>query len=171
MYFIGIISNNKSFEKIRKKVLENIKHIKMNIINVTIQNIENIQNVKFTTIVIDENLDKFKNKAEYLQKICINSKYVLLNADIELKTDILKNEKVSLITYGLNQKATVTVSSMADSAISIYIQRNMNDIKKRLIGVEEKHIKLKTDESIKVYEILIIYIILKIYEENIIEQL
>ena len=62
MYFIGIVSNNKSFEKIRKKILEKIKDINMNIININFQTIENIQNVKFETIVIDNNLEKLKNK-------------------------------------------------------------------------------------------------------------
>ena len=70
MSFIGIISDNKSFENIRKKILENIKDSKLNIININRQSIENIQNIKFKIIVIDNNLEKFKNQKSTLQKIC-----------------------------------------------------------------------------------------------------
>lgn len=171
MYFIGIVSNNKSFEKIRKKILENIKDINMNIININFQTIENIQNVKFETIVIDNNLEKLKNKINYLEKICINSKYVLLNTDVNLGIDIFDAKKINIITYGLNQKATVTVSSIKDTDISIYIQRNIKNIRNEIIEVEERNIKIKEKCKIKAYEILIIYMILRIYEYKIIEEI
>ena len=171
MYFIGIVSNNKSFEKIRKKILEKIKDINMNIININFQTIENIQNVKFETIVIDNNLEKLKNKINYLEKICINSKYVLLNTDVNLGIDIFDAKKINIITYGLNQKATVTVSSIKDTDISIYIQRNIKNIRNEIIEVEERNIKIKEKSKIKAYEILIIYMILRIYEYKIIEEI
>ncbi|MCI8412385.1 MAG: hypothetical protein HFJ40_08230 [Clostridia bacterium] len=171
MSFIGIISDNKSFENIRKKILENIKDSKLNIININRQSIENIQNIKFKIIVIDNNLEKFKNQKSTLQKICKNTQYIILNTDIHLKMEILQNEKVNIITYGLNQKATITMSSIKETDILISLQRNIENIKKEIIEVEEKHIKLNEKDKLKAYEILIIYTILIIYGYKIINQI
>ncbi len=171
MSFIGIISDNKSFENIRKKILENIKDSKLNIININRQSIENIQNIKFKIIVIDNNLEKFKNQKSTLQKICKNTQYIILNTDIHLKMEILQNEKVNIITYGLNQKATITMSSIKETDILISLQRNIENIKKEVIEVEEKHIKLNEKDKLKSYEILIIYTILIIYGYKIINQI
>lgn len=171
MSFIGIISDNKSFENIRKKILENITDSKLNIININTQSIENIQNIKFKIIVIDNNLEKFKNQKITLQKICKNTQYIILNTDIHLKMEILQNEKVNIITYGLNQKATITMSSIKETDILISLQRNIENIKKEIIEVEEKHIKLNEKDKLKAYEILIIYTILIIYGYKIINQI
>lgn len=171
MSFIGIISDNKSFENIRKKILENITDSKLNIININTQSIENIQNIKFKIVVIDNNLEKFKNQKITLQKICKNTQYIILNTDIHLKMEILQNEKVNIITYGLNQKATITMSSIKETDILISLQRNIENIKKEIIEVEEKHIKLNETDKLKAYEILIIYTILIIYGYKIINQI
>lgn len=171
MSFIGIISDNKSFEIIKKKIFKNVKANKITIINITRQNIENMKNIKFETIIINNDLQKFKEKEIILQKICTNSKYIVLNSDINLKIDILKNEKVNIITYGLNQKATITMSSIADTDVLISVQRNVENIKKEILEVEEKHINLDEKEKLKPYEILIIYTIFMIYGYKIMEQI
>ena len=75
-----------------------------------------------------------------------------------------KNE---VITYGLNQKATVTVSSISDTNILIYLQKSLQNKDKKKIEIEERRIKKKEKSTLKTYEILIIYIILMLYgEEN-----
>ena len=85
--------------------------------------------------------------------------------------EILQNEKVNIITYGLNQKATITMSSIKETDILISLQRNIENIKKEVIEVEEKHIKLNEKDKLKSYEILIIYTILIIYGYKIINQI
>lgn len=171
MSFIGIISDNKSFEIIKNELLEIIKDKKMNILNITMQNIDNIKNIKFETIVINTNLEKFKNQKENLEKICVSAKYILLNADIELKINFLEEDKVKIITYGLNQKATITVSSITDIDIMIYLQRNIINILGKTLEVEEKRIKIKENSKLKTYEILILYTIFLIYDYTIIQEM
>ena len=94
-----------------------------------------------------------------------------MNTDVNLGIDIFDAKKINIITYGLNQKATVTVSSIKDTDISIYIQRNIKNIRNEIIEVEERNIKIKEKSKIKAYEILIIYMILRIYEYKIIEEI
>lgn len=169
MPFIGIIADSKSFENVKSTILKNINQTKLNIININLQSIENIKNIKFETIVIDCNLDKFKEKEEILKKICSNSKYLILNTDMEIRLDILENQKFKIITYGLNQKATVTISSITETDLLIDLQRNIENIKKKVIEAEEIRIKLSGKTNFKVYEILIIYIIFSIYDVKIMD--
>lgn len=171
MSFIGIISEHKSFETIKAKLEEIGMNGKNTLIPITLQSISNMQNIKFETIIIDSDLEKFEQQERILQKICSNANYVILNTDINLKLDILKNKKVTIITYGLNQKATVTISSISETDIQIYVQRNIKNRKNDIIEVEEKHISLKEKDRLKTYEILIIYIISIVYGNKITEQI
>jgi len=79
--------------------------------------------------------------------------------------------KKEIITYGLNQKATVTVSSIKDRDILIYVQRNIKDNKEKSIEVGEKLVKIKEGTKLKNYEILILYIIFLIYNYPIIDEI
>jgi len=171
MSFIGVISDNKTFDIVKKKLLKNIEDNKMNLINITRKNIENMKNIKFETIIINNDLSKFKEKEIVLEKICTNAKFIILNSDINLKIEILKKEKVNIITYGLNQKATITISSITQSNILICLQRNIENVNKYILEVEERHIELDEKEKIKPYEILIIYTIFMIYGYKIMDQI
>lgn len=169
MSFIGIIAEAKEFEMIKKEILKNMKQKKMNIININKQSIDNIQNIKFEIIVVNNNLEKLKQNK--IEKICNNAKYLILNTDIELKIPITLEEKINIITYGLNHKATVTISSRTEENILVALQRNIKSISGNIVEVEETDIKIKEKNSQKIYEVLIIYIILTIYETKIMEQI
>ena len=161
MYFIGIILDGKNFENIRaeiKKYNDKIKLIKINT-----KTIENLQNVKFDLIVLNDELDKFNNQDKILKKICLNAKYIALNADIELKINFLENAKNNIITYGLNSKATVTLSSITQDDCLIDLQRNIENVEKNIIEMGEEHIILRENNNLRNYEILIIYIIFVIF--------
>jgi len=170
MSFIGIISDNKCFENIKEKIKEKDERKQLNLIHINSKSIENIKNIKFETIIINNELEKLENYQNNLKKICLNAEYILLNTDINQTFHILQEEKINIITYGLNQKSTVTVSSIGETDILIYLQRNIKNKKNEVLEVEEKRIKIKDNKS-KTYEIMIIYIILAIYDYGIIYEI
>ena len=166
MTFIGVISDNKIFENI--KIL--LRNEKFKLIHINKKSIENIKNIRFETIIIDSNLENFKQEENIIEQICLNSKYLVINTDINLRFNI-SNKKINIITYGLNQKATVTVSSITDTDVLIYLQRNIQTVTNKMVEVGEKRIKIDESSKLKIYEILIIYIIFLINNDCIIEQI
>lgn len=170
MSFIGVISDNKCFENIKEKIKEKDTEKQLNLIHINSKSIANIKNIKFETIIINNELEKLKDYQSNLKKICLNAEYILLNTDINQTFHILQEEKINIITYGLNQKSTVTISSIRETDILIYLQRNIKTKKNKILEVEEKRIKIK-DSNSKTYEIMIIYIILAIYDYGIIDEI
>lgn len=163
MSFIGIVSDNKSFDNIKSKILENITEPKVNILSINLQSINNLKNIKFETIIIDNGLEKLKGYEQTLGQILKNTKYLVINTDINSKIEFAENSNIEVITYGLNHKATITISSITDENILIYLQRNIKNLKGNILEVEEKNIRIGEKESIKTYEFLILYAILLIY--------
>ena len=155
MTFIGMISDHKSFDKVK----EELKETQLELIHINKKSIGNIKNIKFEIIIINSNLENFTNEINIIEKLCSKSKYVIINTDINLQFKILNQDKTNIITYGLNQKADVTVSSITDANILIYLQKNILNRKNQIIEIGEKRIKISENERVMVYEILIIYII------------
>lgn len=166
MTFIGMISDHKSFDKVKEK----LKESQLELIHINKKSIGNIKNIKFEIIIINSNLENFTNEINIIEKLCSKSKYVIINTDINLQFEILNQDKTNIITYGLNQKADVTVSSITDANILIYLQKNILNRKNQIIEIGEKRIKISESERIMVYEILIIYIIYLINDNSIINK-
>ena len=166
MTFIGMISDHKSFDKVK----EELKEPQLELININKKSIGNIKNIKFEIIIINSNLENFTNEINIIEKLCSKSKYVIINTDINLQFEILNQDKTNIITYGLNQKADVTVSSITDANILIYLQKNILNRKNQIIEIGEKRIKIRENERVMVYEILIIYIIYLINDNSIINK-
>ena len=169
MSFIGIVASKKCFESIKKKITEKIKEETINFIQINLRSIENIKNIKFEIIIAEDHLDKFKNNQETLKKIFENTQYLMINTDRNSKEEIEKIPNV--ITYGLNQKADITVSSISDIDILVYWQKDLQDREGNKIEIEERRIKREQRNTLKTYEILIIYALLKIYNKSIIEEI
>ena len=91
--------------------------------------------------------------------------YLIINTD---KNAQYENTESKIISYGLNQKATVTVSSITDTDILIYLQKNLQKKDDKKIEIEERRIKRKEKSKLKTYEILIIF---KLYDKNIIKEI
>ena len=102
MSFIGIISNNKSFEQLKERILQNENISNLSLININLKSIENIKNIKFETIIINNELEKFKEKKKIINQICESSKYVIINTDMNPNYEILDKYKEKIITFGLN---------------------------------------------------------------------
>ena len=165
MSFIGVVAGKKCFENIKKKITEEIKDETINFIQINLRSIGNVKNIKFETIIVEDNIDKFRNNKDILEKICENTQYLMINTDRNPEEEILKMP--NKITYGLNQKATVTVSSISDTDILIYWQESLENRKGHRIEIEEKRIRRREKNKLKPYEILIIYILFKIYNKSI----
>lgn len=171
MSFIGIVANKKCFENVKQKITEEEKDETINLIQINVRSIENVKNIKFETIIIEDNLDKFKNNKEILEKILNKAQYLIINTDKNTQNEAIMEKQANIITYGLNQKATVTVSSISDTDILIYWQKNIQNKQGYKIEIEERRIKRKEKRTLKTYEILIIYTIFNIYQKTIIEEI
>ena len=172
MSFIGIISNRKAFENI-KSILKNLGNC-ANVIHISTTSISNIKNIRFEIIVIDEEINKFCNDQESLRNLCKKAQYVITNTDINKTNETyqyLKENSQTLITYGLNRKANITVSSISEDSIMIYRQRKIINVKGKKEDIEERRIKIKEKRNVKIYEILIIYAILSVYNDCIIKEI
>ncbi len=169
MSFIGIISNKKSFDNIKKE-LKNLKN-NMSVIHINLNSISNIKNIKFEVVIIDESIEKFVNYEECLNKICKECKYLIVNSDLNKKESILDNNSNTIITFGLNRKATITISSISDTDILIYRQKTFQNKYKEQEEIEERRIKIKEENRLKTYEILIIYALSSIYNKSIIYEI
>lgn len=162
MSFIGVIASKKCFENIKRTMEEKIKQENINFVQINLRSIENVKNIKFETIIVEDNLEKFKNHKLILEKIFENIQYLIINTDKNLEQEKFKNS-ACLITYGLNQKATVTVSSISETDILVYWQKSFINKKGKDIEIEERRIKKQEIQGLKTYEILIIFTLFKIY--------
>ena len=109
MTFIGMISDYKSFENIKEILKKNlIKNI--NLIHISKRNINNMKNIRFETIIVDSFLNDFKEETLLIKNLCSHARYIAINTDINLEIpECIKELRPNIITYGLNQKATVTI--------------------------------------------------------------
>ena len=168
MHLIGIFANRSKFE-IMKHKLENKMNLKnMQLLNINMKNIENMKNISFETIVITNEINITNAETEKIvSKICNNCKYIIMNADIELYLPIQENKKINCITYGLNQKSTITISSVQEEKALIYIQRKIKNIEGIEIEMGELSINLKEYQHVEIEILLAICSIYLIYHKKV----
>lgn len=165
MHFIGIFANHKEYENIKKNVIKILKSDDIKLININSTNISNVRNIVFETVVFCDEI-KFSSKYENIvNNLCVKCKYVIVNADISNKFELLSNKFINCITYGLNQKSTITISSVMNDKVIVDIQRNMRNISNQNIEMKEISVDLKKHKYIKIQNILAVYAIYCIYNE------
>ena len=167
MSFIGVVSDSKCFDIIKEKIKENDKENQFNLIHINSKSIDNIKNIRFEVLVVNCELEELKDYQSNLEKIYSNAKYLITDIN---KKEFEPNKHIQIITYGLNHKSTVTISSISDTDILIYLQRNIKNISNSIIEVEEKRIKIKEKSKCKTYDVMILYIIFTIYNKKIISE-
>lgn len=149
MAFIGVILEDKNELRI-KKIIDrslNYDHKEHTVIIINERNIENIRNIRFDTILI-VNIKESLNK-EMINCILNNTKYLILNSDINKdRLEIINNLKLNVITFGFNQKSTITASSVEDDFI-ICIQRKIIDSHKKILEPQEIAIKIENKKLLK----------------------
>lgn len=157
MFFIGIITNQKNEAYIKKELLK--IGIEKNVIFINEKNITNVKNVKFETLIID---DKVENKTQ-LRKIIEGAKYIILNSDIPIDLELMDNLNLTVITYGFNNKATFTVSSIEENNIIICLQRIIYNKNNEV--VEPQEFKLEVPENVEKHMAIFVYIIKILYSK------
>ena len=162
MAFIGIISDSKS-EKIIKMILDEKLDKASNIIIINSKSVDNLKNIKFETVLIADNNAIIQENKEAVNKIISNTKYLIINADIELELHLGEQVELNVITFGFNPKATITASSVEDD-ILLCIQRNIEDITGNLIEQQEMKIRffgenigINTNNLMGISAILLLY--------------
>ena len=129
MAVIGIVTESKTELQIRqnlKRELERI-NVKKTILMINKKSIKNLFNVKFDYLILDKNV--FSSNDDLI-KIILNSSRIIVNADFEENLEAIKNLKLNVISYGMNSKATLTLSSVSDDGILLSLQRGVKNVKK-----------------------------------------
>ena len=144
MINIGIIGQFNNIYEIKRILKYNIKNK---------ENYKVIYIDKLEDRIIDLNIDfdiiyifNLKNVLPYLDKIrklIGDAKYLILNTDLDENLRKLKTIKSNVITYGYKNKSTITVSSVNEEYIIIYVQRSIIDFYNNII--EPKEIKIYID--------------------------
>lgn len=166
MIFIGVVSDNKKFEILRKIIYKNKNKSEVSLININIKSIDNLKKIKFEIIVLLDLPNQLEDNIDSLEEVCKDSNFLIVNSDIELKKDILKNVQTNIITFGMNHLATVTFSSVTDESLMISVQRNYPSINGDLIDVGEYNLSIQKTERNNLHELLVCYIIMSLIDVN-----
>ena len=155
MLFIGLIAKKKDVQSIRK----DIKEKEIEIIEIKENNIENLKNIKFEEIIFLDDINLKENEYIFLKELIQNSKHLIINTDISIS--ILRKigieKPIKIITFGFNSKATITISSIKENKVMIFIQRDIMIAEQKRIETQEKEIKLENNE--KIYNKIVTFII------------
>lgn len=160
MAFIGVVTEPRMELQIRQNLKRKFEKIneKKTIILVNKNSVKNLFNIKFDFLIIDKNI--FNNNDD-LVKIILNSNRIIVNADYDENLEPIKNLKLNVITYGMNSKATLTLSSVNDNEVLLSLQRAIKSYKKELIEPQEIKISGKNlSKNLYIEMILAIFLII-----------
>lgn len=134
MQLIGIVSKNedgvKEYIKLNKKLNLN------NVFFINDKSMNNIKNIKFETILILDDKYDIENEG-VLQKIILNSKYLIIQSEVQDKLNFIEDNQINVITFGFNHKSTVTASSTELENIMICVQRSIKCVNGKVIEPQE----------------------------------
>ena len=160
MPLVGIIAKKRDFQAIK----EELQNYNIEFIHINKDSIKNIKNIIFEEIIFLEDINLNSDEYEFMNKIVLKTKYVIVNADIEI--NILKYIKIDcpikVITFGFNSKATITISSVKDDKIIVCLQREIEKTNKGIIESQEKEINI-IDNNRKIHNKLVIFIIKELH--------
>ena len=166
MPFIGVLSKESDSNFIKKEVIKNSKNNKFEIININRKCIENIKNIRFETVIINDDLADFFKTSKYLEDILRNVKYLVINSDVVKDLEVLVNSNINVITYGLNQKATITMSSIMTENILICVQNKFRNIFGEFVEEQEVNVEISKNNLKKICNSMAVFSILAIYGEK-----
>ena len=166
MPFIGVLSKESDSNFIKKEVIKNSKNNKFEIININRKCIENIKNIRFETVIINDDLADFLKTSKYLEDILRNVKYLVINSDVVKDLEVLVNSNINVITYGLNQKATITMSSIMTEKILICVQNKFRNIFGEFVEEQEVNVEISKNNLKKICNSMAVFSILAIYGEK-----
>ena len=156
MLFIGIITDQKSENDIKRLLANNNFLTENNVIFIKEKNIDNIKNVHFDTVVINKEFEKM----DELNKLLKNAKNIIINMDTNIDNKELNIVSSNLITYGFNSKSSITISSVTDDDVLIYLQRNIYNNNGE---IEVQEIKIENNPNYSIYDLIIVLTLLLMY--------
>ena len=155
MPLIGIIAKKREIQAVKKELQNN----NIEIIEINKESVSNLKNIVFEEIIISEDINFEKEEYKYMNEIISKAKYLIINADIEIK--MLKKvnieKPIKVITFGFNTKATISVSSVKEEKIIVGIQRDIQKTDGTTLEVQEKEISKEKNQ--KIYNKLIVFLI------------
>ena len=163
MAFIGLVAEKQKYEFVNNNLSKDMNKNDITLININKNSINNLQRVKFDAIVVLNSLDKLMVETQIINNICKNVKFFILNSDLEIINNPFDNITTNVITFGLNQKATVTFSSITDEDILVSVQREFKNSQNKTIEQGEYSYKISKIDRTNLQEILVEFIIEKIY--------
>ena len=87
---------------------------------------------------------------DFIMFISFGSMFGLIGVSPVLVPIFLGDKFINCITYGLNQKSTITISSVMNDKVIVDIQRNMRNISNQNIEMKEISVDLKKHKYIKI---------------------
>lgn len=139
MSLIGILTQNQNKaylkEELKKRKLEDVFFL-------TESTAQNMRNVKFDTFLLGKKITK---EHETIREIAKGTDYFILNSDVKENLPLLENLDLKIITYGYNQKASITTSSVEEENVIVCLQRGIKNIYQE--EIEPQEIEMKMDES------------------------
>ncbi len=162
MSFIGVVSNKRFYENISKEISEKNKEKDITIIYINLKNLDNFKNIRFELIIIESEIKtqlEMLNNKNILEKLCGNTKFILLNSD---SNDVNQLKCNNIITYGLSKNSDITISSIQENNILIYWQKNINIKNREITEIEETKLYIDNNNKLNIYEIISIYNIFRI---------
>ena len=166
MPFIGVIAKENDNNFIKNEIKKNAQFYKYEIVRINKKSLENIKNIKFDILIVNENMEELVMNSKYLEDIIANLNYAIVNSDIKNNLTFFQNTKTNIITYGFNNKATITISSVRDENTMLCIQRNIKGLNGKTIEEHEVGIKIEKNNINKLYNVLAIFAVLNIYGEK-----
>ena len=166
MPFIGVIAKECDSNFIKNEILKNSINNKFDIFNINKNNIQNVKNITFESIIINDEINELLQCSKYLEDLIKKAKYIIVNTDIIKDITFLGMGKINILTYGLNNKAIVTISSVKEDDILICIQKSFKNIIGKTIEEQEINIKILKNNLKKLCNTLAIVTILSIYGES-----
>ena len=143
MSLIGILTQNQNKaylkEELKKRKLEDVFFL-------TESTAQNMRNVKFDTFLLGKKItEKQEMIREMIREIAKRTDYFILNSDVKENLPLLENLDLKIITYGYNQKASITTSSVEDERVIVCLQRGIKNIYQE--EIEPQEMEFKTDKN------------------------
>ena len=159
MPLIGIIANKKDIKAIKNSIPKN----NIEIVEITTESIENIKNIKFDEIIVMKKIHLTEDQHKNLNTIVSKVEYLIINADINIEAKEPIKNPIKVITFGFNSKSTITISSVKENKIIVYIQRKIEKNDKEIIEAEEKEMKVHAKSNEKIYNNLVVFILKELH--------
>ena len=110
----------------------------------------NLKNIKFDEIIYNKDINLTEEEYKFMREIINKTKYILINSDEKIK--IPENILIKIITFGFNQKSTLSISSIKEDYIIISVQRDIEKINKQKIENQERKIEISPSDKISIYK-------------------